>query len=170
MLRAIRRAVPRSVDHVVHEVTGFGYRVRAVGSGGGVAADADVERCSRVAPTIGDHARGAGRRHAVEREPLVPVAILSGVAGGCELYFHCVADERVLVRRKVFAEVPPRVEYTLTQEGASLGPIVTAMGAWGKAYGRRSAATTTTTTTTRKSPRASGTTRKQRTGTSRTSS
>jgi DNA-binding HxlR family transcriptional regulator len=76
-----------------------------------------------------------------------------------------------LVRREVFAEVPPRVEYTLTEEGASLGPIVTAVGAWGKAYGRRSAATTTTTTTTtRKSPRASGTTRKQRTGTSRTSS
>lgn len=42
-----------------------------------------------------------------------------------------------LVRRKVFAEVPPHVEYTLTQEGASLGPIVTAMGAWGKAYERR---------------------------------
>jgi len=44
-----------------------------------------------------------------------------------------------LVHRKVFAEVPPRVEYTLTQEGASLGPIVTAMGVWGKAYARRSA-------------------------------
>jgi DNA-binding HxlR family transcriptional regulator len=42
-----------------------------------------------------------------------------------------------LVHRKVFAEVPPRVEYTLTNEGKSLGPIVTAMGAWGKAYERR---------------------------------
>lgn len=45
------------------------------------------------------------------------------------------------LQRKVFAEVPPRVEYTLTQEGASLGPLVTAMGAWGKAYARRSATT-----------------------------
>lgn len=42
-----------------------------------------------------------------------------------------------LVHRKVFAEVPPRVEYTLTNEGKTLGPIVTAMGAWGKAYERR---------------------------------
>jgi DNA-binding HxlR family transcriptional regulator len=42
-----------------------------------------------------------------------------------------------LVHRKVFAEVPPRVEYTLTNEGKTLGPIVTALGAWGKAYERR---------------------------------
>src|SRR4051812_28987938 len=39
-----------------------------------------------------------------------------------------------LVRRRVFGEVPPRVGYTLTKEGASPGPIVTAMGVWGKKY------------------------------------
>ena len=42
-----------------------------------------------------------------------------------------------LVTRTAFAEVPPRVEYTLTEVGASLGPIVTAMGMWGKAYPRQ---------------------------------
>lgn len=68
-----------------------------------------------------------------------------------------------LLRRKVFAEVPPRVEYTLTKEGASLGPIVTAMGVWGKAYERRSA-------TARESPQASEPTRQRRARTYRTSS
>lgn len=36
-----------------------------------------------------------------------------------------------LVSRKVFAEVPPRVEYTLTQKGKSLTPIVQELEKWG---------------------------------------
>jgi len=36
-----------------------------------------------------------------------------------------------LVLRQVFAEVPVRVEYSLTQDGASLVPILNAMGEWG---------------------------------------
>lgn len=39
-----------------------------------------------------------------------------------------------LITRKVFAEVPPRVEYTLTKTGMSLKPILDAMEKWGKEY------------------------------------
>ena len=39
-----------------------------------------------------------------------------------------------LVSRKVYAEVPPRVEYTLTETGCSLKPVLDAMWAWGEEY------------------------------------
>lgn len=43
-------------------------------------------------------------------------------------------EEKGLVERKVYAEVPPRVEYTLTETGYSLKPILDAMLAWGIEY------------------------------------
>ena len=39
-----------------------------------------------------------------------------------------------LINRKVYAEVPPRVEYSLTETGYSLKPILDSMVAWGTAY------------------------------------
>ncbi len=39
-----------------------------------------------------------------------------------------------LLTRKVYPEVPPRVEYTLTETGNSLKPILDAMVAWGTEY------------------------------------
>jgi DNA-binding HxlR family transcriptional regulator len=39
-----------------------------------------------------------------------------------------------LVSRKVYAEVPPRVEYSLTETGRSLKTVIDAMRAWGKGY------------------------------------
>lgn len=43
-------------------------------------------------------------------------------------------EEDGLLTRKVYAEVPPRVEYTLTELGESLRPILCAMQQWGLEY------------------------------------
>ena len=42
-----------------------------------------------------------------------------------------------LVSRKVYAEVPPRVEYSMTKLGATLEPVLDAMAKWGTEYKKR---------------------------------
>ena len=46
-------------------------------------------------------------------------------------------EESGIVSREAFAEVPPRVEYSLTELGQSLKPVLDAMRVWGERYKER---------------------------------
>ena len=49
-------------------------------------------------------------------------------------------EAKGLLTRKVYAEVPPRVEYTLTETGYSIKPILDSMVVWGTHYKQQNAA------------------------------
>ena len=46
-------------------------------------------------------------------------------------------ERDAIVGRKVYAQVPPRVEYSLTRHGESLRPILELMSGWGKKHRAR---------------------------------
>ena len=39
-----------------------------------------------------------------------------------------------IIKRKIFAEIPPRVEYSITPKGETLFPIIKSMVSWGTSY------------------------------------
>lgn len=43
-------------------------------------------------------------------------------------------EARGIVAREVFPEIPPRVEYSLTELGRTLEPIILALRDWGEAH------------------------------------
>lgn len=43
-------------------------------------------------------------------------------------------EKHAIITRRVFPEVPPRVEYTLTGQGKAVLPIIEAMMIWGDTY------------------------------------
>jgi DNA-binding HxlR family transcriptional regulator len=48
-----------------------------------------------------------------------------------------IMEENGLVNRKVYAEVPPKVEYSLTPLGESLKPIHDALWKWGEQFQKK---------------------------------
>lgn len=45
-------------------------------------------------------------------------------------------EQKKLITKRSFAEVPPRVEYTLTDKGRDLLPILKSMASWGEKYSK----------------------------------
>lgn len=43
-------------------------------------------------------------------------------------------EEEYIVHRKVYAQVPPKVEYSITEYGRSLDPILDTIHQWGSAH------------------------------------
>ena len=43
-------------------------------------------------------------------------------------------EQHGIVTKRSYAEVPPRIEYTLTQKGRDLVPVLKQMAAWGEKY------------------------------------
>lgn len=43
-------------------------------------------------------------------------------------------EEDGIISRKIYPEIPPRVEYTLTEFGLTLSPIIGSMAQWGEEF------------------------------------
>ncbi|RQP23124.1 winged helix-turn-helix transcriptional regulator [Piscinibacter terrae] len=61
-------------------------------------------------------------------------AALPGVAPNILSARLKTMEDDGLVRRSLYSERPPRLEYVLTDKGKSLGPIVKAMRDWGNKH------------------------------------
>lgn len=44
-------------------------------------------------------------------------------------------EEAGIISRTVYPQVPPRVEYSVTELGKSIRPVMDALCAWGRLYG-----------------------------------
>ena len=63
------------------------------------------------------------------------VLIIRDLLEGTKRFGECSVSG--LLTRKIYPEVPPRVEYTLTETGLSLKPVLDAMFSWGAEYKKK---------------------------------
>lgn len=77
-----------------------------------------------------DNTRPARRHKAFRRAEKIPVGNITKVLTANLRDM----EENGLLTRETFPEVPPRVEYTLTELGCSMFPILDAMADWGTEY------------------------------------
>jgi DNA-binding HxlR family transcriptional regulator len=92
-----------------------------------VCATADVVCQKWTILVIRDLADGSSRFCALERS-------LAGISPRTLSLRLRALEEEGIVERKTFPEVPPRVEYALTDKGQSLLPIIEAMSHFGHSW------------------------------------
>lgn len=63
--------------------------------------------------------------------------LLSGIAPRTLTKVLRELEKDGIVHRKVYLEIPPRVEYSLSPFGKSLEPVLQAMGEWGDSFAHR---------------------------------
>src|SRR5215210_6606556 len=84
--------------------------------------------CSKwTVPVIRDLAEGRSRFCELERS-------LDGISPRTLSLRLRALEEQGIVARKTFPEVPPRVEYTLTEKGRGLVPIIEGMRQYGREF------------------------------------
>ncbi|HEV7918909.1 MAG TPA: helix-turn-helix domain-containing protein [Solirubrobacterales bacterium] len=91
----------------------------------GVCATADILCSKWTAIVIRDLAESNARFCELERS-------LKGISPRTLSLRLRELEENGIVERRTFAEVPPRVEYTLTEKGRALIPIIEAMRKYGE--------------------------------------
>lgn len=93
----------------------------------GVCATAEILCSKWTAIMIRDLAESSARFCELERS-------LGGISPRTLSLRLRELEENGIVERKTFAEVPPRVEYALTEKGRALIPIVEAMRSYGEKW------------------------------------
>jgi DNA-binding HxlR family transcriptional regulator len=93
----------------------------------GVTACADVLSGKWTILLIRDLADGNGRFCELERS-------LEGISPRTLSLRLRALEEQGIIDRKTFPEVPPRVEYTLTEKGRALVPVIESMRSYGREW------------------------------------